>query len=1116
MLPQVIDIGAAAMDWELQGLELPPPPPASPDVPPSMPEPVFQATGFAEVDTQIRARMMAQQVAAWRAEADIARGGELAAHVSAVGGVRQRRTVAVATLQSAAAIVLAFEGPSSFPGFDVIIEAGVRLAPFLDAEDADVGAEVAAWQDELAIRTQAEADRIEAVRLAAIASLLEDGGAAQELNGAASIDALRYAIQSADDFAVSTPVPPPADLTEAVTGWRTELDLRVAAEEERVRVEQEQAAAALVLQSGYRGMKARSLAAARRAEIAEQKAQAAAARAERITEIEVEWDAANTLEGRDALLQMEEVMAAVVAEFGPIDRLDELASWVSTLDTRRQIVEAAEQAKLVAHAMVLAEAALADEDNIAGLENAIAAADQCIATDELDIVVKEWEQVLATRKEEQRAALMQQEADAILDRGEVAMETPETEVDELQVLVEEAENSGCIELIEEDLDVWREELDRRLMLAEDEARMLRAQDVMRAGELTMEKMNAVGLEDLTEELLRELKGVISRIEEEELVLVAPEVGSTLEECESTLAAGGHAYLKYNIEAILVKGDARLKQAGGPEVPITPGEAPPGSLRKMVKTAQKFIARVAQLLNDDVVKSLPQEMDLLGKSVQEWVQHVKSETPRGTPSRSPNPSALPTCLACSFVGQPADKFCEHCGHRFPEEDKSRFLRPGLAGPRPELFDGSVGENIQRSEAEFMSQQPQDIAPKAVDLTDELLWQFGPLDRDRAQALLSQRGLESGAFLVREAQSPGALYSLSLRINDLVRHYRIVGDEDEIPGLSFKGSQLRFKSLVHLVLHYAATEPSDALPIALTTPCPKKTLTATSTDKWEIKRDDIQLLGSLGAGNFGEVRQGRLQQKIDVAVKTSKADKMTSTAFLKEADKMKKLRHQNIVRLYGVCTIDDPILIVIEYLGGGCLLDFLHSRKGRNMDVQQQCAALGDVAAGMSFMQVHHWIHGDLAARNLLVSTTGIVKICDFGHAVQTDELDTPVLVSQQLPVRWTAPEFYKTRRCSPESDVWSFGVIIFEVLSRGEEPYATMRDNKEVMQLLFTGWRMPKDPKKYPDSFYKMMLHCWDGAPNNRPHFSFLADTCRHWKNVVPRESKRLVDSRNKQLPYTPP
>ena len=172
--------------------------------------------------------------------------------------------------------------------------------------------------------------------------------------------------------------------------------------------------------------------------------------------------------------------------------------------------------------------------------------------------------------------------------------------------------------------------------------------------------------------------------------------------------------------------------------------------------------------------------------------------------------------------------------------------------------------------------------------------------------------------------------------------------------------------------------------------------------------------------------------------------------------------------------------------------------------------------MSFMQVHHWIHGDLAARNLLVSTTGIVKICDFGHAVQTDELDTPVLVSQQLPVRWTAPEFYKTRRCSPESDVWSFGVIIFEVLSRGEEPYANMRDNKEVMQLLFTGWRMPPNPKKFPDSFYKMMLHCWDGTPDKRPHFSFLADTCRHWKSVVPRESKKLVDNRNKQLPYTPP
>merc|ERR550514_1728780 len=103
-----------------------------------------------------------------------------------------------------------------------------------------------------------------------------------------------------------------------------------------------------------------------------------------------------------------------------------------------------------------------------------------------------------------------------------------------------------------------------------------------------------------------------------------------------------------------------------------------------------------------------------------------------------------------------------------------------------------------------------------------------------------------------------------------------------------------------------------------------------------------------------------------------------------------------------------------------------------------------------MDKHHWIHGDLAARNLLISTGGEVKICDFGHSVQTDEANTPIRVQQQLPVRWTAPEFYQTRCCSPASDVWSFGIVMFEILTRGEEPYPNIMENKVVMAKVIQG------------------------------------------------------------------
>jgi len=204
----------------------------------------------------------------------------------------------------------------------------------------------------------------------------------------------------------------------------------------------------------------------------------------------------------------------------------------------------------------------------------------------------------------------------------------------------------------------------------------------------------------------------------------------------------------------------------------------------------------------------------------------------------------------------------------------------------------------------------------------------------------------------------------------------------------------------------------------------------------------------AGNFGEVKRGSFKGSIDVAIKTAKGNKMTADSFLEEAVKMKELRHENLVRLYGVCTMDDPIMIVIEFLSGGCLLDFMRSRRGRSASLNQLTSWMADIAAGMSFMEATHWVHGDLAARNLLVSAKMTVKICDFGHAVKLDEENTPLKVTQQLPVRWTSPEFYNTRKCSPKSDVWSFGVVIFEILTRGEEPYASVIENKQVRERVY--------------------------------------------------------------------
>jgi serine/threonine protein kinase len=224
---------------------------------------------------------------------------------------------------------------------------------------------------------------------------------------------------------------------------------------------------------------------------------------------------------------------------------------------------------------------------------------------------------------------------------------------------------------------------------------------------------------------------------------------------------------------------------------------------------------------------------------------------------------------------------------------------------------------------------------------------------------------------------------------------------------------------------------ARPLAAVKQCAQKI-----PDAWEIKRDVISFRGLLGTGNFGEVRQGVLGADTDVAIKTSKADRMSTKTFLEEAQKMKKLLHPNLCRLWGVCTLEDPILMVMECVGGGSLEDWLHSKRGRGMPITLQCRFLADISAGMAFMQDRHWVHGDLASRNILVSSSGnTLKICDFGHAVRCAEDNVPVVVAHQLPVRWCAPEFFRTRKCNPAVDAWSFGVVVFEVLTRALEPYA---------------------------------------------------------------------------------
>eukprot|EP00041_Stephanoeca_diplocostata_P021051 m.483255 g.483255 ORF g.483255 m.483255 type:complete len:792 (+) comp21724_c0_seq1:268-2643(+) len=420
-------------------------------------------------------------------------------------------------------------------------------------------------------------------------------------------------------------------------------------------------------------------------------------------------------------------------------------------------------------------------------------------------------------------------------------------------------------------------------------------------------------------------------------------------------------------------------------------------------------------------------------------------------------------------------------------------------------------------------------------------------------------EVGSYLIRESSTDKGSFALAVRDDAGISHFRI---DQERGMLYIVGSKHRFKLLQDLVEFYRGPGRDNVLPVKLrsgiygnyrlyrepvgesteagTTRLPAPSEAASEDiaprrqekDEWELERKDLVLGSTLGTGNFGEVCLAKLNVpwggQIDVAVKMAKQDRMTSEMFYAEATKLKQLQHAHIVRVYGLCTTDDPIFIVFEYMNEGSLNTYLRSRKGGRLSLLSMVRILRDVAHGMAFLEHHHWVHADLATRNLLVGADMTVKLCDFGHAMKCDDDDTPVRNPINVPVRWSAPEFFLTSMCNTRADVWSFGVVIFEVLTRGGMPYAEMDDalvgynNRTLMAMIKSGWRMTRD-KKVPSYFYAIMLDCWHEDPILRPTFRKLLDLFRKLGdadrlrvNSSANWGEGLLDGKGNELPpYDP-
>ena len=256
-----------------------------------------------------------------------------------------------------------------------------------------------------------------------------------------------------------------------------------------------------------------------------------------------------------------------------------------------------------------------------------------------------------------------------------------------------------------------------------------------------------------------------------------------------------------------------------------------------------------------------------------------------------------------------------------------------------------------------------------------------------------------------------------------------------------------------------------------------------EELEIDRSQIRLIQRLGAGQFGEVWEGLWNNMTSVAVKTLSPGTMSTSDFLQEARLMMRLHHPNIVQLYAVCTREEPVYIVTELMKHGSLLQYLRQGEGRSLKLPQLINMASQVASGMSYLTERNIVHLDLAARNVHVGGRTICKMLDFQLARVLEDGVHIAPEGFKFPIKWTAPESFLDYRVSIKSDVWSFGVMLYEIVTYGQFPYPSM-SNVEVLEKVQTGYRMGCPPN-CPQELHDIMMDCWHQDPASRPNFKSL-------------------------------
>uniref|UniRef100_A0A673G131 Focal adhesion kinase 1 n=1 Tax=Sinocyclocheilus rhinocerous TaxID=307959 RepID=A0A673G131_9TELE len=267
----------------------------------------------------------------------------------------------------------------------------------------------------------------------------------------------------------------------------------------------------------------------------------------------------------------------------------------------------------------------------------------------------------------------------------------------------------------------------------------------------------------------------------------------------------------------------------------------------------------------------------------------------------------------------------------------------------------------------------------------------------------------------------------------------------------------------------------------------TYTMPSTQDYEIQRDRIELGRCIGEGQFGDVHQGVYispeNPSLSVAIKTCKNCTSDSVRekFLQEALTMRQFDHPHIVKLIGIIT-ENPVWIIMELCTLGELRSFLQIRK-YNLDLSTLILFAYQLSTALAYLESKRFVHRDIAARNVLVSSTDCVKLGDFGLSRYMEDSSYYKASKGKLPIKWMAPESINFRRFTSASDVWMFGVCMWEILMFGIKPFQGVKNN-DVIGRIENGERLAM-PQNCPPTLYSLMTKCWSYDPSKRPRFTEL-------------------------------